>query len=132
MQIIKINNDYFEVENISTQLTIGSHATIKLTIDTKKNTGYYQYFTDIFDRYNDEIWNQNPNNTIFGIQAKNIKGYGCIIKSIDIDNIHNIMNLSINCNYLEEITIQEKRDELINEVLDQTSLNENNIKKNPK
>ena len=132
MQILKINNNHFEVECISTQLTIGSHGTISLTVNTLRHPNYYSYFTDIFDRYNDEVFNQLPkSDTIFNVQCKNIKGYGCSLKSMDIDNTNHLMHLSINCNYLEEITVQEKRDELIDDVLNKTSSDKNNIKKNP-
>lgn len=137
MYTVKIKDKYFIVEDISTQFSIGSHGTINLTINTLKYPDYYHFFTDIFDNYSDEIFNQRPTSrheltadTVFDLQWKNLRGYGCSLKSLDIDSMNYLMYISIMCNYLEQVTVQEKRDELIDDVLNETSENKNNITKN--
>jgi hypothetical protein len=131
MYTVKIKDKYFIVEDISTQFSIGSHATINLTINTLKYPDYYHFFTDIFDSYSDEIFNQRPRTDIvFDLQWKNLRGYGCSLKSLDIDSMNYLMYVSIMCDYLEQVTVQEKRDELIDDVLNETSENKNNITKN--
>lgn len=128
MNIIKINDSYFNVEEISTQYSIGSHGVINLTINTMKYSQYYKYFTDIFDRYDNAL---SKHDTVFNIQFKNLRAHGCMIKSLDIDSMNYLLYVNINCDYLEQVTVQEKRDELIDEVLnEQTSQNKNNITKN--
>lgn len=132
MDIIKINDDYFNVESISTQYSIGSHGVISLTLNTLKYPQYYRFFTDIFDNYYDSSNGVYKSDITFNIQFKNLRAYGCIIKSLDIDSMNYLLYVNINCDYLEQATIQEKRDELIDEVLnEQTSQNKNNITKNP-
>lgn len=131
MDIIKINDDYFTVESISTQYSIGSHGVISLTINTLKYPQYYKFFTEIFDNYYDNNNKLSKYDIAFNIQFKNLRAYGCMIKSLDIDSMNYLLYVNINCDYLEQVTVQEKRDELIDEVLnEQTSQNKNNITKN--
>ena len=112
MQIIKIKEQYFYVEDISTQFSIGSHGKINITINTLNYPKYYKFFTDIFDSYSE-----------FDLQYKNLRGYGCVIKSLDIDNMNYLLYVNIHCDYLEQVTIQEKRDELIDEFLNKKTSN---------
>ena len=123
MQLVKIKEHYFHVEDISTQLSLGSHGSISLTINTLKNPSYYKFFTDIFDQYSEESFTQYATDVKFNIQYKNLRGHGCLIKSLDIDSMNYLLYVNINCVYLEEITVQEKRDELIDEVLNEKTSN---------
>lgn len=129
MNVVKINSDYFLVEDFSTQLSIGSHGTVNLTINTFKYPEYYKFFTNIFDNYNDEIFNQIPKTDIvFSIQYKNLRGHGCYLKTLDIDTMNYLMRVSIYCDYLEQCSVQDKREEIITDLLnDSTSQNKNNI-----
>ena len=116
MKIIKIDNRYFYVEDISTQPSIGSHGIINLTINTLKYSEYYKFFTDIFDNYYEDSLSKT---NVFNIQFKNLRAYGCKIKSLDIDSMNYLLYVNINCDYLEQVTVQEKRDEIIDEVLNE-------------
>jgi hypothetical protein len=127
MNVVKINSDYFFVEDFSTQFSIGSHGTINLTINTFKYPEYYKFFTDIFDNYYDKSGLSKSDFT-FNIQLKNLRAYGCLIKSLDIDSMNYLLYVNINCDYLEQVTVQEKREEIITDLLnDSTSQNKNNI-----
>lgn len=112
MHTLKIRNEYFFVEDISTQFSIGTHGNLNITINTMKFPSYYKYFIDIFDSYSE-----------FDIQYKNLRGYGCMIKSLDIDNMNYLLYVNIHCDYLEQVTVQEKRDELIDDVLNKKTSN---------
>lgn len=130
MKILKIEDRFFNVEEISTQLSIGSHGTINVTINTFKYPDYYKFFTDIFDNYYDDNSRSisKKSEISFNLQFKNIRGYGCLIKSLDIDSMNYLMYLSLTCDYLKEVSVQEKRDEVITDLLnDTTSNNKNNI-----
>lgn len=117
MQIIKINQEYFQVEDISTQFSIGSHGSISLTINTLNHPNYYKFFTDIFDNYYEDIHRLPKSDIVFNVQFKNLRAYGCMIKSLDIDSMNYLLYVNITCDYLEQVTVQEKRDELIDDVL---------------
>jgi len=116
MKVIKIKDEYFYVEEISTQFSIGTHGTICLTINTLKYPGYYKFFTDIFDNYYENQMKLKYEYA-FNIQFKNLRGHGCLIKSLDMDSMNYLLYVNINCDYLQQVTVQEKRDELIDDVL---------------
>lgn len=105
--LIKIGNEIFLINEGSVQLSLGTHATIILNLDIKKHPEYVNIF---FKKY--EMKEK------FNILAKLFSGIGTRIKSIDIDRITNQMNLSLRCDILESKTIDERRNELIDILLD--------------
>jgi hypothetical protein len=123
MHLVKIKEDYFHVEDISTQLSLGSHGSISLTINTLKHPDYYKFFTEVFDSYSQDSFTQYVKELKFNIQYKNLRGNGCLIKSLDIDSMNYLLYVNINCDYLEQVTVQEKRDELIDDVLNEKTSN---------
>lgn len=113
---IRIDNNIFDVDSWEVQLSIGSHANISITIDINKNPGYYQFFIKTYeDSKKFDIYN-----TMF--LAK-----GSHIKSMDI-SFNNEITLSIVCDLLEPIDTQVRRDEIIDDLLnDKTLSKDNNI-----
>jgi hypothetical protein len=105
----------FSVENLSTQLSTGSHAIITITIDIGKYPSYYKFFIEEYDR---PITGYKLDN-VFQIQHKNYLASGCLIKSLDIDNMNYLMHVNIISDYFQEIPISELRDQVINDILDQ-------------
>lgn len=101
---IKIENDIFFIKEISVQLSVGSHASVDISFDRNLYPDYEGIF---FKKYED--------GGKFNIIGKTFESKGSLIKSIDIDT--NFVNLSIRCDILNPSNILERRDEIIEEVL---------------
>ena len=119
----KIKDDTFYSESISCQLSIGSHSDIDISLDLNKYTNYRKYFYDLFDK----MYNANTGSTftfkkdyIFDIITPHWRGIGCSIKSMDI-NTNGLLNLDIRCDYIDMENIQERRENILNDILNETS-----------
>jgi hypothetical protein len=110
---IKINNETFFIKEMTIQLSIGSHASISLSFDINKYPNYSSIF---FNKY--------ENKEKFNIIGKEFEAKGTIIKTIDTDR--NTMNTSLRCDLLNHKDISERREEIIDEVLNNGQ--NNNIK----
>jgi hypothetical protein len=109
---IKIDNETFYVKEVMIQLTVMAHATIDLSFDIKS----YPSYSDIF-------FNMYEKGSKFNIVAKEFEGKGIMIKAVDVGS--KIMNISLKCDLLNHKDISERRDEIIEEVLNNN--NKNNI-----
>ncbi len=125
----KIKDDIFYTESITCQLSIGSHGSIDISLDLNTHPGYRKYFYDQFDKmYNSKNGQQGyKKDYIFDIITTSWKGIGCGIKSMDI-NTNGILNLDIYCDYIQNENIQERRENIINDILNKTSDDNHNIK----
>lgn len=112
MKWIKINNNIYDVMDVSVQLSVGSHATIHLTFDISKNKSY----RDIFIKMSEIQQNYTGSEYKFQISNSRFIGQGSLIKSIDTD-FTDRMNLTIICDYIQTLDIQDRRDEMIDEIL---------------
>lgn len=102
---VKIDNDIFDVVDVTVQLSIGSHTTTYISLDINKNTNYLKYFTNLYE-----------NHSSFTMSSIKFIAPGSLIKSIDVDFDSN-MNISIKSDVFNPINIQERRDEMIDEIL---------------
>ena len=107
---IKINDETFYVEEISMQLTIGAHASIEISLDIIK----YPQYSDIF-------FNKFDKREKFTLVAKSFECRGTLIKTIDIGK--KLLNISLKCDYTNQTPIQERREILIDDIL---NINEKN------
>jgi hypothetical protein len=110
---IKINDETFFIKDMSIQLSIGVHASILLSFDISKYPSYSNLFFNKFE-----------NREKFNIVGKEFEAKGTIIKTIDTDNT--TMNISLRCDLLNNKDISERREEIIDEVLNNEQ--NNNIK----
>ena len=110
---IKINDETFFIKDMTIQLSIGSHATLQLSFDIKT----YPNYSNIF-------FNKYENREKFNVVGKDFEAKGTIIKTIDLDT--NTMNTSLRCDFLNHKDISERREEIIEEVLNNEQ--NNNIK----
>jgi hypothetical protein len=110
---VKIDNDYFEVESIETQLTIASHSAINIIFNIDKKNGCYNYLTSWFD----ESFNNTKSSFIRKISCKNFDAMGCFIKTLDFNPVKNNISVIFSCDYLEQVDISERRNEKIEEIL---------------
>lgn len=102
---IKIDNDVFDVIDVTVQLSIGSHTTTYISLDINKNPNYLKYFTNLYE-----------NHSSFTMSSIKFVAPGSLIKSIDVDFDSN-MNLTIKSDIFNPVNIQERREEIIDELL---------------
>ncbi len=115
---MKISNEYFDVELINTQLSIGSHANLNICLNTIKNPDSYRFFTDWFD-FSSQT--ESANEYKKDVSCKNFDAKGCFIKAIDVNPNTNTINIDIACDYLHAANVSERRDSKIDDLLDETS-----------
>ena len=102
---VKIDNDIFDVVDVTVQLSIGSHTTTYISLDINKNTNYLKYFTNLYE-----------NHSSFTMSSIKFVAPGYLIKSFDVDFDSN-MNITIKSDVFNPVNIQERRDEMIDEIL---------------
>lgn len=122
---LNIENQFFNADLINTQLSIGSHANLILSLDTVKNPQSYKFFINWFDSAS----NRTGIASLYkkDISCKNFDAKGCFIKTIDYDPNTNIINLDVSCDYLSPANISERREEKLDNLLNETYQNKNNI-----
>lgn len=114
---IKINNKIFECLEGFVQLSTGSHATINLKFDLSKNPDYEKFLIKIYE-----------SNLIFTLFSTNFESVGSRIKSIDIDFSSKKMELLIHSDILNTKDVSIRREDVINEILQKTFKDEEDIK----
>jgi len=124
----KIKDDVFYAELISCQLTLGSHGSIDISLDLNKYPNYRKHFYDLFDK----MYSSSTGRTgykkdyVFDIITPQWRALSCMIKSMDI-NTNGMLNLDLSCDYIDQENIQERRENIINDILNETSDSKNNI-----
>jgi hypothetical protein len=113
MKWVKINDNVINVEDGSVQLSMGSHASIYLSIDISKNPSYHNFFIKLYESQN----SGNTKSSKFDLISSKFQAIGSLIKSIDTD-FNNRMNISIKCDYFNPLNIEDRRNEIINDILD--------------
>jgi hypothetical protein len=114
---VKIDDSYFDVNIISTQLSIGSHANLIISLNTIKNPDSYGFFTNWFDS---AFSNRSASQYKKDISCKNFDSKGCFIKAIDFDPNTNTLSVDVSCDYLQTANVSERRDSKIDELLNET------------
>lgn len=99
---VKIDDEIFYTKNTSVQLTIGSHATIEISVENRKD-------------YSDFFFKKYDSGVKFNLIGKQFDAKGVHIKRIDIDS--NQINISLRCDILDNRDISERREEIINDIL---------------
>lgn len=122
---VKIDTNYFDVDTVNTQLSIGSHANLNISLNTIKNPDSYNFFTNWFD--GSSIREGLASQYKKDISCKNFDAKGCFIKAIDFDPNSKTINVDVSCDYLEAANISQRRDSKIEDLLNQTSEEKNNI-----
>lgn len=102
---IKIDNDPLDIIDITVQFSIGSHTTTYIGLDLVKYPKYLNYITNLFD-----------NCQKFELSSNKFIAPGSYVKSIDID-FDSKMNVAVKSDIFNPIDKQERRDEIIDELL---------------
>ena len=122
---VKIENEYFDANLVNTQLSIGSHANLIISINTIKNPDSYGFFTDWFDFSSERTGYTSKYKK--DVSCKNFDAKGCFIKAIDFDPNTDTINIDVSCDYLQAANISERREEKLDNLLNETYPNKNNI-----
>ncbi len=137
MNWFNIGNDKFVAKDISIQYNIDTanntygyakmvhhnFRTIDITISMDNNQKNNSYF---FNLYNQRGVGY-ANNYKFDINGYHFKAFGCIIRNISMDPIKNELVMDIMCDYSSDIPLNERREQIIDEILNETSDDKNNI-----
>ena len=128
----KINDDNFTAKDISIQFSIDTanntfgyakivnsgHQTIDITISIDYNQNNKDYFFNLFDKRNQML---SASDYKFNISSAEFVANGCIIRSITSDPTTNLILMDIRSDYSSVKPIDERRDEIIDEILNETS-----------
>jgi hypothetical protein len=106
---IKVDNEIFECIDGTAQLSFGSHATLNIIFDLDKFPKYELFFIKIYE-----------SEKIFKTTSSKFQSSGCKIKSLDIDYREKKMEISIHSDIFETKEVSNRRDEAINELLQKT------------
>lgn len=133
MKWFKINDRNFTANEISVQYTIEGATntymnksiyipqrtkTCDITIDMIiTNNSEYDYINSIYDN---QYSNHYSVNTKFEILTSYFKAWGCLIKSITID-LNNSIRLEVISDHIQSKDLSDRRDEIIDQILDKTS-----------
>lgn len=123
----KINDRNFTAIDISLQYTIQGRnpysagvtsCDIVLTIQAKIGSPDYNYIMNIYDN---SLTSMRVSDYKFEIISDKFKSVGCIIKSINHDPIKDILTLDIISDYVQTKDTSDRRDEIIDYILDKTN-----------
>jgi len=102
---IKIDNDPFDVIDVTVQFSIGSHTTTYISFDLNKYPKYLNYITSLYE-----------NHQRFELSSNRFIAPGSYIKSIDVD-FDTKMNVTVKSDIFNAVDTQQRRDEIIDELL---------------
>lgn len=103
---IKIDNTIFNCNMISTQLTIGSHATILISFDLST-----------FPEYENQLIKIYESGKVFTVVSSKFESKGTKIKTLDIDFTTKKIEISLHADLLNQSDIILRRDESIDNIL---------------
>jgi hypothetical protein len=128
----KIDDDNFTAKDISIQFSIDTasntfgyakivnsgHQTIDITISVDNNQNNSNYFFNLYDKKNQIL---SASDYKFNISSAEFVANGCIIRSITSDPTTNLIVMDIRSDYSTVKSLQDRRDEIIDVILDKTS-----------
>ena len=133
MKWFKIGSDKFVAKDISIQYNIDTanntfgyakmvnndFRTIDITIIMENNQKNNSYFFNLYSQRSGAVG--LASNYKFDIKAYHFISNGCIIRSISTDPQRNELVMDIICDYSVVVPIDERRNEIIEQILDETS-----------
>lgn len=132
----KINDDNFTARDISIQFSIDTanntfgyakivnsgHQTIDITISVDNNQNNSNYFFNLYDKRNQML---SASDYKFNISSAEFLANGCVIRSITSDPTTNLIVMDIRSDYSSVKSLQDRRDDIIEDILNETSKNKN-------
>lgn len=114
LKYFKLNNELYEYHDFQCQYTFGTHAILYITLDLSKNPDYKSKFISIYE-----------NKKIFDIISTKLISRSNLIKLIDIDK--HFIRLEIKADLIETTPQDKRRDNIIEDLLSPTFLNNQSI-----
>lgn len=99
---IKLDGTILYIKDYSVQLSLGSHASLEIKLDNQR-----EYSEMLFLKFESKLK--------FNLIGKQFEAKGVHIKGIDVSS--NQITLSLRCDILDNRDISERREEIIDEVL---------------
>ena len=135
MKWFNIGSDKFVSKEISIQYNIDTanntygyakmvhhdFRTIDITIIMENNQKNNSYFFNLYNQRGVTLGKMSASNYKFDINAYRFISNGCIIRSISTDPQRNELVMDIICDHSAVVTIDERRNEIIEQILDETS-----------
>jgi hypothetical protein len=132
----KINDDNFTARDISIQFSIDTannnfgyakivnsgHQTIDITISVDNNQNNSNYFFNLYDKRNQML---SASDYKFNISSAQFVANGCMIRSITSDPTTNLIVMDIRSDYSSVKSLQDRRNDIIEDILNETSKNKN-------
>ena len=136
MKWFKIGDDNFTARDLSIQYSIDTAnnnygyakiisngpQTIDITISVDYNQNNKDYFFNLFDKRKQML---SASEYKFSISSADLSALGCIIKSISTDPTTKLIVMEIISDYSSVRPLDERRDEIIDEILNETYKNNN-------
>ena len=136
MKWFKIGDDNFTARDLSIQYSIDTAnnnygyakiisngtQTIDITISVDYNQNNKDYFFNLFDKRKQML---SASEYKFSISSADLLADGCIIKSISTDPTTKLIIMEIISDYSSVKPLSERRDEIIDEILNETYKNNN-------
>jgi len=136
MKWFSIGDDNFSAKEISIQFSIDTAnntfgyakmvntgcQTIDITIVMENNQKNNSYFFNLYNQRSGYVSNYK-----FDINSYQFTANGCIIRSISTDPNTNTLTMDITSDYSKVIPLDERRDQIIEQILDETSKTKNDI-----
>jgi len=131
MKWFKIGDDKFVSKDISIQYNIDTanntfgyakmvqetRQNIDVTIVMENNQNNSSYFFNLYNQRGVALGKISASNYKFNINAYNFTANGCIIRSISTDPLINTLTMDIICDYSTVVPLDERRNEIIDEIL---------------
>lgn len=126
---VKINNQHYNVISISAQFNI-TEQYIPWKNTSRSIAGRTSCDITVVFNFSDSksIFQIFENRNRFDMTSSEINANGCYIKTIDMDPITNTLITDITSDYVTVKDLSDIRDEKINQILDETSDENHNIK----
>ena len=119
---IRIEEKTFNIVRGDVQFSMGSHANIHIKLDIKNNPSYYSFFIKKYEQQSNQIGSVSSK---FDLYHRKFVARGTLIKSMDV-SFDDEMNLDFTCDILDDANIQERRDEIIDDLLNDKTLPKDN------
>lgn len=119
---IRIEEKTFNIVRGDVQFSMGSHANIHIKLDIKNNPSYYSFFIKKYEQQSNQIGSVSSK---FDMYHRKFVARGTLIKSMDV-SFDDEMNLDFTCDILDDANIQERRDEIIDDLLNDKTLPKDN------
>jgi hypothetical protein len=114
--LVKIKNNILNLKGEDIQYDMFKSPTISLTFDVNKYPNYKKIFTDMWDSQSMNPSQISSSSYKIDFFTSRYEAIGCYIKMIDISDTE--IKSTFSCDRFRELSLQERRDNTLNRILD--------------